>query len=56
MRECGPSRDENGAHERVFVVVAVQTARVVYLALLLAFFDVEFALGNDSPAGLGDEP
>lgn len=56
MREGRTSCDKYSSHEWVLMIVAVYASRVVYIAILEAFYDVVFVFGNDTPAGLGDDP
>ncbi len=52
--KAGPRADEEGAHQGVLVVVAVEAARVVDVASVLPL-EVHLAPLDQRPAGLGDD-
>src|SRR4051812_48883828 len=56
MWECRSSRNKDSPHERVFVVVPVQSSWVVHLTRFLPFFNVKFTLCDDRPACLWNNP
>ena len=56
MRERWPSRNEDGAHKWMLVIVAMEPTRMIDFTILLAFLNVEFVLVDNCPASLGNDP
>ena len=56
MRKRRSSRNEDGSHEGILVVVAVQASRVLDLSFGLCLLYVELVFLDDGPARLGDYP
>lgn len=50
VRESWPSRNENGSHQWMLMIISMQAPRTVSEPILKTLSDVELFHGDDSPA------